>query len=152
MKIALDLDDVIVDLKPEIKRTHPLWCGTTYAIPNFDVYKLEYQDVGVNDIPTFDFECYITARGSYLRNVTDTWLAKHNLNHKPVYYGNNKLQIMRRLGIDVLIDDKPNTFHRVNASEKICYLYTQPWNVHIKTNLRVNNLLEFKEILCQNMI
>ena len=148
MKIALDIDHVIADITSELKRLHPEWCGTKYALPGLRLSEIDYSIATVLDRPDFDFDCYITSRPSYAYNITVEWLAKNDLPSKPVYLAHDKLAQMQKLGIDVLVDDKLSTFETILTKSNFhCLLYTQPWNAHVKSVFRVNRLNEVSELL-----
>ena len=148
MKIALDIDHVIADITNELKRLHPEWCGTKYAIPSLRLSEIDYSIATVLDRPSFNFECYITSRPSYAYDVTVQWLAKNRLPNKPVYLAHDKLTQMQKLGINVLVDDKLSTFETILSKSNLhCLLYTQPWNEHVKSIFRINQLWEVPELL-----
>lgn len=146
MRIALDIDDVIRDLQSQIKVLHPEWCGTKYNIPELRLRDIDYRHAKVNDIPTFDFTMYITSCPPWAYNDTLKWLKDNGFPNKKVIMSSIKLSTMRIYGIDILVDDKPSTFHQVNSKhDTVCYLYDQPWNRDIETPLRVHSLAEFWE-------
>lgn len=148
MKIALDIDGVIADIQPTLKKLHPEWDGTTYHIDGLDLTKIPYFSLPVLDKPDFNFVCYITSRPDWAYLDTIKWLAKNGFPKKPLILSNNKLEAMYEWEVNLLIDDKMETWYEINqTTDKQCFLYSQPWNLGAKTLHRINTLSEMKGIL-----
>jgi hypothetical protein len=85
--------------------------------------------------------CYLTARSSN-PDWTHNCLIANGFPDVPVYNSKDKLKFMEENNIDILVDDKPGTFHIINDSDtgKRCILYDAPYNRHIQTTQRIKSL------------
>lgn len=78
----------------------------------------------------FEPHCYITSRHCP-EEWTLEWLKKHNFPSAPLYHlkaGESKLDIAKRSGLDVFVDDNYKTFLEFNKEGILCYLYDAPHN------------------------
>lgn len=132
MKVALDIDDVLAGFypgaciafnKPE-KRIN-IWDGQGEAnwilenvqhVDNDPIFWAGLPVVSNPNSITFEIECYITSSPKKMIPFRKEWLSKHGFPQKPIYYSSNKLDAMRVLDIDILIDDKPSTVDTINDS------------------------------------
>lgn len=153
MKIYLDIDEVICDfclglesIYPEYKKVNQL----TYALPEYVNLSLLtdkeefWANLCVLDRPTFPVTGYISHR-LFSPSITEEWLIKNGMPIGDIYHVNNsndKIQLLIGLRADYYVDDKPETFLLCEQAGINCYLYSQPWNYHIKTNKRINQLEE----------
>ena len=63
-------------------------------------------------------------------NITKEWLAKNEIYYDELVFSNTKLEDCNRLGIDIMIEDKPTNILSVSKSiPVICY--DQPYNKEI---------------------
>lgn len=60
----------------------------------------------------------ITSRGEQYRKVTEDWLKKNDVKYKELVMtnGESKVDILRELKIDIMIDDKPELFYEVKEA------------------------------------
>lgn len=109
------------------------------------------------DIPPYDdahLTCapamYLTAR-PIASMYSKVWLNKCGFPDAPVKTvetSSQKPGVMEKHGIDVLLDDRPKTFHLINNSDKdtTCYLLDRPYNRHIDNRrLRVHEVYQFQK-------
>jgi len=157
-KIGLDIDDVLCD-----------WCGAwaekfnhpipeswyfSYDVPdNFksmnheqleDFYLNIPRKIDPKDIP-FEPHCYITAR-SIRPEVTMMWLEKNGFPTRPVYsvpFGESKINVAKKSGIDIFVDDRFDNFVELNKEDICTYLLTAPHNERYNVGYkRINSLKE----------
>lgn len=76
---------------------------------------------------TFKFDYYITSIPQHLRESRTNWLRKHGFPDKPVIVSNDKLKTCEELGVDVLIDDKPETMAEVKNSDIVTGIQYVPY-------------------------
>lgn len=140
-KIGLDIDDVIADFTGAF--------GKKFGFPEPENWRFTYnlkecfkeicatKDFYVNlpvkinpaDIP-FEPHCYITSR-SIPVEWTQEWLEKNNFSCKPVYcvpFEESKLDIAKKSGIDIFVDDKFTAFAELNNAGICTYLFDNPHN------------------------
>ena len=72
---------------------------------------------------------YITSSAERLLEIRKTWLAVEGFPEAPVYHSKNKLETMRELGIDILVDDSPKTVKMINEDPgpEICLQFVPPY-------------------------
>lgn len=142
-KIGLDIDEVLCD-----------WVGAWtekfgYPIPKN--WKFSYNNknelnsftdselkefflkiprkMNPDDIP-FEPFCYITSRSIPIE-ITKEWLRINGFSCAPVYSLNweeSKVEIAKKSGIDIFVDDKYDNFVELNKAGICCYLYDTPHN------------------------
>jgi uncharacterized HAD superfamily protein len=145
--IALDIDGVVADVGKEIRKILPSWDDTNYYVKEIDFNDFDYLGLEVLDKPNFPVDYFLTARPYEYREDTISWMQRNQFDYKIIFFTDNKLSLMHRQGIDILIEDNPDTFMNVNQGGKICYLYDATYNRHIETDLRIYNLAELQEKL-----
>jgi len=86
-----------------------------------------------------------TARPVKSQAATIAWLEKH-FKHRYHEYANTALVSKSKLGLDVLIDDNPETAKEFADSEGLAILFDQPWNrsLHIDEDAPIGNLKLFR--------
>ena len=72
---------------------------------------------------------YITSSAARLLEIRKTWLAVEGFPEAPTYHSKNKLETMRELGIDILVDDSPRTVKMINEDPgpEICLQFVPPY-------------------------
>lgn len=102
----------------------------------------------------------LTSRNNYdskiLKQHTITWLKQNNFIYHQLVFSPNKAETIKKLGIDILVDDSLEFAQQaINANAKVI-LFTQPWNRKYKQFLgkksqnilkRSNNWLEISNYL-----
>lgn len=82
-----------------------------------------------DDIP-FEPHCYVTSRPVDTR-ITEKWLEKHGYPARPVITvptGESKVEVLKRAGCEVFIDDRFENFVELNKAGITCYLWDAPHN------------------------
>lgn len=150
-KIALDIDDVVCDFKKGFNEKtglelNPYW-NCNYDISNqLDKLK-DDKDFWVNlpvlHRPNFEPFCYISSRSIPIE-FTQEFIQKNGLPCAPVYHvpwNTSKIQTLKDLNIDILIDDKWENFVEANNNGIYCYLMNSSHNKHYDAkNRRIYDL------------
>lgn len=96
------------------------------------------------DLP-FVPHCYITSR-PVETEVTIQWLDKHGFPARPVYtvpVGTSKVEVAKKAGVEVFVDDSWDNFVDFNKNGITCYLFDQPHNNFADVgHLRIKSLKE----------
>ncbi len=161
MNIYLDFDEVVCNFMaglykkyPEVKIDHN---QSEYDLPDYIKWEELYKDptfwlaLPVLDRPTVKIAGYMSHR-PFATYITEFWLHINQFPSAKVYHTKTscqKAELLLTCNCDLYVDDKPQTFYECTDVGLNTYLYTQPWNVHIKTDKRINNLKEL-ENLCVN--
>ena len=165
--IALDVDDVLAAFypamckkfnRPEVKTN--IWDGKKSCKWIADSFPAMWEDkefwanMNMLSYPqsiTFDFKCYLTAIADSLCGVRREWLSKNGFPDKPVICttSKHKVDIMRDLDIDVLIDDKPSTIKSVRDAGLIGIQFIPHYmsNFDPEDPFSVRHLSEINEII-----
>lgn len=140
-KIGLDIDEVLADWLKHWTDTHNI------AIPenwNFDrdiktkFDKLKHNkdfwlSIPVKTPPSeipFEPHCYITSR-SIPTEWTEEWLDKNGFSTTSVYsvpFNTSKVEVAKKSGIDIFVDDRFENFVELNNGGICCYLFDTPHN------------------------
>lgn len=135
MKIALDCDGVISNFffdmcqkydKPyaRIDDWNVEWIAKVFhEIENDTDF---WQNMSMLNSPksiSFDFDYYISAFPIGMRKARQTWLDENGYPKKPLIHAYDKVKAMKELGVDVLIDDKPETCKQVQDAGLIAIRY-----------------------------
>lgn len=155
-KIGLDIDGVICDWQKG-------WCDKFgYDEPNswsFSYsHKAHYESFTKKELEQFylnldrlidpkslPFEphCYITAR-SIDPEITKQWIQKNGFPTRPLYcvpFNESKVELARKTGIEVFVDDKYDNFVELNNAGIFTYLMTTPQNIRYNVgHRRINSL------------
>jgi hypothetical protein len=142
-KIGLDIDEVICD-----------WVGAWrekfgYDLPHHwhfsynnkehfqSMLPSELNEFYLNippkvDPTTLPFEphCYITSR-SVPTDLTEKWIQKHGFPTVPVYsvgFEESKVEVAKKSGIDIFVDDRFENFVELNKAGICCFLLDAPHN------------------------
>ena len=165
-KIALDLDDVLARFYPAMcdrfnqkcLRTN-IWDGegdARFVAQNFHIIENNFRFwLGLdmlsrpNDI-NFEFDCYLTSSPKLMRTYRKDWLNMNGFPRKSVVFSSDKPVDMRRMGIDVLIDDNPTTLEAVTAQGMIPIQFVPPYMSDEREHLNpIRHLSQVPEILSQ---
>jgi len=160
MKIGLDVDGVLANFNLAVSRFHNKPHITTNSWEQDWITELfhtiEHDDEFWDELPvlshpeeiTFEFDYYITAVPEHKKQNRINWLKKNGFPDKPVIVSDEKLETMRELGVDVLIDDKYSTIKEVQEAGLIGIhfipSYLEPKNTltpNIKHLSQVNEIL-----------
>jgi uncharacterized HAD superfamily protein len=158
LKVGLDIDGVLADFTGHLMKVS----GNEGHIAehwNDPIVRREFDKIKKDenfwatipplltrqDIP-FEPHCYITAR-SIDPAVTQEWLNKNLFPTAPLYcvgVGESKIEIAKKSGIDVMVDDSITNFAELNSNGVFCYLYDAPYNR--KYNVGYKRIKSLKEI------
>lgn len=159
-KIGLDIDGVLADFTGYllkvggIKDHVPQHWNCPVIRELFEEYKHDKQ-FWLNIPPLikskdlgFEPTCYISAR-SIGEEVCKEWLDKWGFPTAKIYVVGNtdsKVEIAKKAGIDIFIDDHFNNFVELNKAGVCTLLYSAPYNLKYNVgHKRINNFTEFKE-------
>jgi 5'(3')-deoxyribonucleotidase len=156
-KIGLDVDGVLADIFgyycARMGLTMASTCQWTFpGIQDFVDHKMkayEWENLPMISTPQdidFDVHCYITALPEVLSEHRNNWLNKNGYPVAPIFYCENKSHIIKRLGLDLFIDDKPSAIERfnqegINAYQFVPYYWTG--KIHEKN---IKHLSEVKHL------
>lgn len=157
-KIGLDIDDVLCNWCSSWseKFNHPLSEAWRFSYNLHNEFK-SLGEEGMNDfylnisrkiepseIP-FEPHCYITSR-SVPAELTMQWIEKNGFPTAPVYsvgFGESKVEVAKKSGIDIFVDDRFDNFVELNNAGICTYLldaaHNQRYNVGHK---RIKSLKE----------
>ena len=138
--VGCDLDDVIFDFTGSYEKRFNTklsnyWNGDYNMGKNLEQLKDEKEfwvNMPVKNRPSFEVDYYITAR-SIPVEWTKEAIQKNNLPKAPVYslpWNVSKIDTLKELGVDIMIDDKYSTFKECLNSGIFCYLMDAPHNKH----------------------
>ena len=161
-KIGLDIDDVLADFVPTFAKKYkiPMPTSWDYSYKKNEVFdylvkhpkemKAFYLSLPMKikpeEIP-FTPHCYITSR-SMPKEWTEEWLEKNKYPCKPVLtvpYETSKIEVAKKSGIEIFVDDKIETFIEFNNAGICCYLMDNSWNQRIEVGYK--RIKTLKEIL-----
>lgn len=143
-KIGLDIDEVLCDWVGAWTTFHNLPVPKTWFFHRdiMNRFKAMREDNTLNefymnlkpkispeDIP-FEPHCYVTSR-PVPTEVTEKWLDKHCFPTVPVYTveaGESKLEIIKKAGIEVFVDDRFENFAELNKAGICTFLLDAPHN------------------------
>lgn len=88
----------------------------------------------------------VTAIHEYQKKNIILWLCKHGVKYNKIVFSTKK----EELDYTVFIDDSPNNAKNFLENNKLCLLYNQPWNRHVKNTMyttRIYNLYHAIDVL-----
>lgn len=170
MRIALDIDGVVADLTPafldhgrrigafpdtlEVRDERVTsWDFGPYAPYTRQIWRdvmrepyAFWRTLDVLDRPWFEPTCYLSAR-TFPADVSAEWIAARGLPRAPVYHTRQpKHEVVGRLGIDLLVDDRPATFLEFARRGLACALRSHPYNAEIDAGpARITSLAELTD-------
>ena len=138
--IGCDLDDVIFDFTGSYEKRFDTklsdyWNGDYNMSKNLEQLKNEkdfWVNMPVKNRPSFEIDYYITAR-SIPVEWTEEAIQRNNLPKAPVYslpWNVSKIDTLKKLGVDIMIDDKQATFKECKENGIFCYLMDTAANRH----------------------
>ena len=138
--VGCDLDEVIFDFtgsyeKRSNTKLSNYWNGDYNMSKNLEQLKDEKEfwvNMPVKNRPSFEVDYYITAR-SIPVEWTKEAIQKNNLPKAPVYslpWNVSKIDTLKELGVDIMIDDKYSTFKECKENGIFCYLMNSDTNQH----------------------
>ena len=138
--VGCDLDDVIFDFTGSYEKRFNTklsnyWNGDYNMSKNLEQLKDEKEfwvNMPVENRPSFEVDYYITAR-SIPVEWTKEAIQKNNLPKAPVYslpWNVSKIDTLKELGVDIMIDDKYSTFKECKENGIFCYLMNSDTNQH----------------------
>lgn len=143
-KIGLDIDEVLCDWVGPWVKLHRLKTPTSWFFDRDIVAKFNkmakaktldkfYLSLPVKtnpkDIP-FEPNCYVTSR-PVATEVTEEWLDLHGFPARPVLtvpLGTSKVEVMKKHGVEVFVDDRYDNFLELNKAGITTYLFDAPHN------------------------
>lgn len=123
MKVGLDVDGVLANFYLQFCRKYDYKYEVIHEwqLPNIvkkwnEIAKNEefWETLPVMSPPesiTFDFDYYITSIPEYLKGSRENWLSKNGFPDKPVIVSHDKAKTCKKLGVGILIDDKPKSVY-----------------------------------------
>lgn len=142
-KIALDIDDVLAGFYSGFcrfmdipERKIDIWDGkgeanfvaqNCYLADNSEFFWMGLDRISTPESINFDLECYITSSPKEMVHIRRAWLLLKGFPDRPVYHSTNKLETMRTLGVDLLVDDKISTVRQINLSKDKMALQFKPY-------------------------
>jgi hypothetical protein len=85
-------------------------------------------------------------RGERSLTATRRWLDGIGLRHHELFCGRDKVAHSRRIGIELLIDDSPDTLLRALAAGIIAAALRHPWNEHVCDAPHVTCAADWREL------
>ena len=149
--VGCDLDDVIFDFTGSYEKRFntklsDYWNGDYDMGTNLEQLKNEkdfWVNMPVKNRPSFEIDYYITAR-SIPVEWTEEAIQQNNLPKAPVYslpWNVSKIDTLKKLGVDIMIDDKYATFKECKENGIFCYLMDAASNQHYNVgHHRIHNL------------
>jgi len=140
-KIGLDIDEVLADWVGHWTKHHSQEVPETWNFDRdikakFDSLKDDkdfWLSIPVKTKPSdinFEPHCYITSR-SIPKEWTEEWIDKNGFPTMPVYsvgFGESKVEVAKKSGIDIFVDDRYENFVELNNGGICTYLFDAPHN------------------------
>jgi len=140
-KIGLDIDEVLADwvghwTKHHAQEVPETWNFDRDIKSKFEMLKDDKEfwlNIPVKTSPNdihFEPHCYITSR-SIPKEWTEEWLDKNGFPTMPVYsvgLGESKVEVAKKSGIDIFVDDRYENFVELNNGGICTYLFDAPHN------------------------
>ena len=138
--VAVDLDDTVFDFKKAYNERFKTnmsdyWKGDYNIEKNLEELQNDKEfwiNLPVKNIPTFEVDYYVTARSIPIE-WTEESIQKNNLPKAKIYsipWDESKIDILKSLNCNIMIDDKYETFKECLNSKIFCYLMDAPHNRH----------------------
>lgn len=130
--IALDLDDTIFSFREAYEERFGVkladyWDGDYNMGKNLDELTKDkdfWTNLKVKNFPNFEVSYYVTAR-----NIPIEWtqesIQRNNLPKATIYtlpWNESKIDLLKQLKVDIMVDDKYQTFKECNENGIFCYL------------------------------
>jgi len=158
-KIGLDIDEVLADWVGHWTKKHGQEAPETWNFDRNISDKFEaladdkdfWLSIPVKTKPEdihFEPHCYITSR-SIPVEWTEEWLDKNGFPTMPVYsvgLEESKIEVAKRSGIDIFVDDRFENFVELNNAGICCYLFDALHNRRYDVgHKRIKSLRELNE-------
>jgi 5'(3')-deoxyribonucleotidase len=136
-RIGMDIDDVLASFLSAFSRRFDMkqpenWNFQEIVDHYDDLEDHFFENLGSVIHPTdlgFEPTVYITSRPEKLREPTEKWLFKLNKYPlAPVIFTTDKAAICAELNLDAFVDDKFDSFVKINKAGTLCYLFDAPHN------------------------
>lgn len=138
--VALDLDDTVFDFSGSYERKFntklsSYWSGDYNMSDNLKKLQGDkdfWVNMPVKNTPTFEVDYYVTARSIPIE-WTQEAIQKHDLPKAKIYtlpWDVSKIDTLKSLNVNIMIDDKIETFKECLNSGIFCYLMDAPHNKH----------------------
>lgn len=149
--VAVDLDDTIFDFIGSYEsrfntKTSDYWSGDYEMPKNLEELKDDkdfWVNMPVKNVPSFEIDYYVTARSIPIE-WTQEAIQKNNLPKAKIYslpWNVSKIDVLKSLGVQIMIDDKAETFKECLNAGIFCYLMDAPHNKHYNVgHHRIYNL------------
>lgn len=144
--VVLDIDDVCLEFADSFSKKfnvelNPYWNGH-YAMSDMLEQIKDDKDFWTNlpakHIPTFEPDAYVTSR-----SIPNEWtmenLQRMGFPCAPVYsvpWNTSKLDLLKKLGTTIFIDDKYENYKEATDAGIFCYLMDAPHNRHYNVGHR----------------
>lgn len=154
--IGCDLDDVIFDFvgayEKRFGKMSSYWNGDYNMSENLKELQNDkdfWVNMPVKTIVPFEIDYYITARSIPIE-WTQEAIQKNNLPKAPIYslpWNESKIDTLKKLTIDIMIDDKFSTYKECQKNNIFCYLVTTEANKRYDVgHHRIKDVSELKHI------
>lgn len=157
LKIGLDVDEVLADWVGHWTKYHgqevpETWNFDRNITAKFNLLKDDkefWMSIPVKTSPAeinFEPHCYITSR-SIPKSWTEEWLDRNGFPTMPVYsvgIGESKIDVAKKSGIDIFVDDRYENFVELNDAGICCFLFDAPHNRRYEVGYR--RIKSLKEI------
>lgn len=139
MKVGLDVDGVIADfyLSACLKYNQPVTTNKRWEVDFIGdkMSEIEKDNVlwgglKVLNHPeklTFEFDYYITAIPPAMTEIRREWIIKNGFPDRPIIVAEDKVKACLKHGIDVLIDDKPETLKQFRREVDLTGIQYNPY-------------------------
>jgi len=161
-KIGLDIDEVLADWVTPWIDLYQLPRPTSWYFDRNIVERFEEMrangtldnfylslkpKINGHDLP-FEPVCYITSR-PVSTEVTQKWLDMHGFPARPVFtvdVGHSKIEVAKKAGVEVFVDDRYENFREFNEHNICCYLFDAPHNQ--RYNVGFKRIKSLHELPC----
>lgn len=166
MKIALDVDDVIAAFTPHAFE----YLGKTLP-DKIDYWSVEEMDrqlgkgwfhdileheeefwtslPALSDPKDIDFKvyCYMSAFPTKMFHTRYEWIKAQGFPDAPLILTMDKVNTCEHLGIDILVDDKPDTIRKLENSDTVGVHFITPYAGFEPEGIHITNLKEIQILL-----
>jgi len=161
LKIALDVDGVLANFwapfsaMADIPLPTDSWSSNHKNFgPTFEKIKNDKEFWGNLPIITnpnnidFEITAYVTSLPPEMKSTREAWLKANGFPDAPVIVADDKLPVLKELGIDVFVDDKPSTCDYLQENGIMTMQYI-PYYVNVKTycpSTKANVIFHISEV------
>lgn len=153
IKIAIDVDGVLANFilaicrkfkQPfiSVQQFYQSWLDFSKVVDNFDFWK-KLPVLNPPEALTFDIHCYMTSLPKGMKVARKKWLKNNGFPVKDVVISHHKHKTCKKLGIDLLIDDKPETIIKCKENAVFAVQYVPYYsNMPVVTKANIKHLPE----------